>query len=176
MADPFIGEIRMFGFGFAPKGWAACDGAILPIRQNPALFSLLGTNFGGDGKSTFGLPDLRGRVPLGGAGMGLGMLGEAGGAETVQLTLAQIPSHTHTMAASTTDATLQRVENSMVGVATKSVLAKASFNLYGPPGNPQALSPQTIGSVGGQQAHENMQPYLTVNFCIALQGVFPPRP
>lgn len=174
MADPFLGEIRMLGFNFAPRGWAACDGAIIPIAQNTALFSLLGVSYGGNGKSNFALPDLRGRVPMGADN--LEAVGVADGDETVQLKLDQIPSHTHILMASATDATLQRVENAMVGVTTKSVLAQASVNVYGPPGNPQTLSPQAIGMAGGQQGHNNMQPYIVVNFCIALEGVFPPRP
>lgn len=175
MSDPFLGEIRMFGFNFAPEGWAACDGAILPISQNTALFTLLLATFGGDGKTTFGLPDFRGRVPMG-IGNDPSKLGKSGGSETVQLALTELPSHTHPMMASSSNATLNRVENAMVGVATKSVLAQASINVYGPPGNPQTLSPQAISMAGGQQGHNNMQPYVVVNFCIALQGVFPARP
>jgi microcystin-dependent protein len=175
MADPFVAEIRMFPFNFAPTGWAFCDGQILPISQNTALFSLLGTVYGGDGKSTFALPDLQGSVPLHagnnqpGPGLSIYDLGQIGGAQFVTLLNSEMPFHTHQMRAYTLD-----------NADSKFVSASASFapstggNVYQTAGN-TTLSPQALAPAGGDLPHNNLMPYLTVNFCIALQGVFPPR-
>jgi microcystin-dependent protein len=170
MADPFVAEIRIFGFNFPPKGWAFCDGQIMPLSQNTALFSLLGTTYGGDGKSTFALPDLQGQAPMHpgqGPGLSLHDLGETGGSETVTLLESEIPSHSHTLRASLDDA-----EVAIPSPAR--TLAKASSNMYGAAPN-AAMAPEALVPAGGDQPHNNMQPYLTLNFCIALQGVFPPR-
>jgi microcystin-dependent protein len=172
MADPFVAEIRIFPFNFAPKGWAWCDGQLLPLSQNTALFSLLGTTYGGDGKSNFALPDLQGRTPMHpgqGPGLSLHDLGETGGSETVTLLESEIPSHPHSMSGAAQDpATAKLISNN------------ASFSLsqgggiYQDTQNTQ-LAPEAIAPVGGDQPHNNMQPYLTLYFNIALQGVFPPR-
>ena len=162
MADPFVAEIRIFPFNFAPKGWAWCNGQLLPLSQNTALFSLLGTTYGGDGRVNFGLPDLRARTPI---HMGAGhTLGERGGEPAHTLSISEIPTHTHVAQASTTAGNQASAANAL--------LAKAG-NLYGPPANLTTISPTTITSVGGSQAHQNMQPFLTLSFCIALQGIFP---
>jgi len=173
MADPFVAEIRIFPFNFAPKGWAFCDGQILPLSQNTALFSLLGTTYGGDGKSNFALPNLQGSAPMHpgqGPGLSLHDLGETGGSETVSLLESEIPAHTHTLGA-------QNLPLGGVAVPAGNVLNRpASGNLY-TTGSPPivAMAPEGIAPAGGDQPHNNMQPYLTLNFCIALQGVYPPR-
>lgn len=171
MADPFVAEIRIFPFNFAPKGWAFCDGQLLPLSQNTALFSLLGTTYGGDGKSTFALPDLQGNAamhPGQGAGLSLRDLGEIGGSEFVTLLQSEIPVHTHQLRASLDDADLR------IPTAARS-LAKTNSFVYTPnPNTPMAF--QGLTPAGGSLPHNNMQPYLTLNFNIALQGVFPPRP
>jgi microcystin-dependent protein len=174
MADPFVAEIRIFGFNFAPKGWAFCNGQLMPIAQNTAVFSLLGTTYGGDGKSTFALPDLQGHAPMHpGQGPGLSPhdLGEIGGNQTVTLLESEIPAHSHVMRASLDDANLA------IPQSTRS-LAKASVNLYNTStaGGTGLLAMQGLTIAGGSLPHNNMQPYLTLNFCIALQGVFPARP
>ena len=162
MAEPFLAELRMMSFVFPPKGWALANGQLLPINQNQALFSLLGTTFGGDGRVNFGLPNLQGRVPI---SMGQGhTLGEVGGQQAVTLSIAQIPTHLHTAMASTT--------NGNQPSASNAVLA-AALNVYSGPQNLTSINPTTISSVGGSQAHLNMQPFLTISFCIALQGIFP---
>jgi len=162
MATPFLGEIKIFSFVFAPKGWALCNGQLLPINQNQALFSLLGTTYGGDGRVNFALPDLRARVPI---HFGSGhTLGERGGEQAHTLSIAELPTHTHTAQASSTNAN----NNSPNG----NILA-ASTALYGGATNLTSLSPATVTNVGGSQAHLNMQPFLTLSFCIALQGIFP---
>jgi len=165
MAEPFLSEIRIFSFSFAPKGWALCNGQLLPINQNQALFSLLGTTFGGDGRVNFALPDLRARTPI---HVGSGhTLGERGGEQSHTLSIAELPEHTHAVNATTATATTNTPANNLLlGQAT-------AANLYASGTNLQAMSPASITNVGGSQAHLNMQPFLTLNFCIALQGIFP---
>jgi microcystin-dependent protein len=163
MAEPFLSEIRIMSFSFAPKGWALCNGQLLPINQNQALFSLLGTTFGGDGRVNFGLPNLQGRTPI---HVGSGhTIGERGGEQAHTLSIAEMPTHTHTVKAST-----QLGDQT---VPTGNFLARSHYNLYGNPANLIALAPATVANVGGSQAHLNMQPFLVLNFCIALQGIFP---
>lgn len=162
MAEPFLSEIRIMSFNFAPKGWALCNGQLLPINQNQALFSLLGTTFGGDGRVNFALPNLQGRVPI---HVGSGhMLGERGGEQAHTLSIAEIPTHTHVMAGSPS--------NANAALAASNVLAAAN-NVYAGPSNLTSLGSSSITNVGGSQAHLNMQPFLTLNFSIALQGIFP---
>ena len=162
MAEPFLAEVRMMSFVFAPKGWALCDGQLLPINQNQALFSLLGTTFGGNGQTNCGLPVLRGRVPI---HVGSShTLGERGGEQAHTLSIAETPTHTHFLNGSATPAET----NSPAGAH----LAQIN-NAYAPPTDLVALSPASIANTGGSQAHLNMQPYLTISFCIALQGIFP---
>jgi microcystin-dependent protein len=172
--DPFVAEIRIFPFNFPPKGWAFCDGQILPISQNTALFSLLGTTYGGDGKSTFALPDLQGAAPMHpgqGPGLSLHDLGETGGSQTVTLLESEIPSHAHTLMASATTSS----KPGPAGNALARVQSGAT-PYFAPGGAPLAtFSNAGLAVAGGSQPHNNMQPYLTLNFCIALQGVFPPR-
>ena len=174
MADPFVAEIRIFPFNFAPKGWAWCNGQLLPISQNTALFSLLGTTYGGDGKSTFALPDIQGRAvmqPGQGQGLSLHDLGETSGVETVTLLGTEMPVHSHPENASQGDGT----ERSP-GVAGGQLLATGvSISQYQTPGPLTALSPNAVAPTGGSLPHNNRQPYLTFYFNIALQGVFPPR-
>jgi microcystin-dependent protein len=171
MADPFVAEIRIFPFNFAPKGWAWCDGQLMPLSQNTALFSLLGTTYGGDGKSNFALPDLQGRAPMHpgqGPGLSLHDLGETGGSETVTLLESEIPAHSHAVSASQGDGTSQTPlgEKLATGVA---------IGQYAAPGALTQLSPNALTPAGGDQPHNNLQPYVTFYFNIALQGVFPPR-
>ncbi|WP_121255980.1 phage tail protein [Nocardioides ferulae] len=172
MADPFVAEIRIFPFNFAPKGWAWCDGQLLPLSQNTALFSLLGTTYGGNGKSNFALPDLQGRAPMHpgqGPGLSLHDLGESGGSETVTLLESEIPHHTHTLRANTLDP-------GDVNVPSPSAVYANSTGgtLYQSTTDAQ-LAPGALAPTGGGLPHNNMQPYLTFYFCIAMQGVFPPR-
>ena len=170
--DPFVAEIRIFPFNFAPKGWAWCDGQLLPISQNTALFSLLGTTYGGDGKSTFALPDMQGNAPMHpgqGPGLSLHDLGETGGSDTVTLLESEIPAHSHVINASGTDATDQQPTNELLAGGV------GGISMYAAPGALTALSPNALAPTGGDQPHNNMQPYLTLYFNIALQGVFPPR-
>jgi len=163
MGTPFLSEIRIMSFGFAPKGWAQCNGQLLPINQNQALFSLLGTTYGGDGRVNFGLPDLRGRVQM---HMGAGhTLGEKGGAEAVTISQTTMPAHNHTVTGSTT----QGDKNTIAG----NLLAHEVGKPYGAVTSTTTLNPASIGNTGGSQPHQNMQPFLTLNFCIALQGIFP---
>ena len=162
MAEPFLSEIRIMSFGYAPRGWAMCNGQLLPINQNQALFSLLGTTFGGDGRVNFALPDLRARTPI---HVGCGhTLGERGGEQAHTLAIAELPTHTHVFSASQGNANIPTPGNAMFGT---------SNNMYVAPTNLTSINPQTITSVGGSQAHLNMQPFLTLTFCIALQGIFP---
>jgi microcystin-dependent protein len=165
MAEPFLSEIRIFSFVFAPKGWALCNGQLLPINQNQALFSLLGTTYGGDGRVNFALPDLRARVPI---HMGSGhTLGERGGEPAHTLSIAELPEHVHVANASSTNGDTPLVVNTLLARNPASNLYKQT------PTNLVALNPGTIANVGGSQAHLNMQPFLTLSFCIALQGIFP---
>jgi microcystin-dependent protein len=167
MAQPYVGEIRMFGGNFAPAGWMFCEGQLLPISENETLFNLIGTTYGGDGQSTFALPDLRGRVPI---HMGNGfILAETGGAEEITLTAQQIPAHSHPMLASSSVATTLD--------PTNNVLATAPLATTFPYGTDAPLTPlasKAISSVGGNQPHTNFQPYLCVDFIISLFGIFPP--
>jgi microcystin-dependent protein len=175
MADPFVAEIRMFPFNFAPKGWAFCDGQLLPLSQNTALFSLLGTTYGGDGKSNFALPDLQGCVPMHpgqGPGLSLHDLGEMSGSETVALIQSEIPSHSHPFRVVAADGTDNDPGPSM---ALAEAPLQPTFTPTTSPVNVM-LSPYALTAAGSSQPHNNMMPYLTVSFCIALQGVFPPRP
>ncbi|HEX7832761.1 MAG TPA: tail fiber protein [Thermoanaerobaculia bacterium] len=163
MAEPFLSEVRIMSFVFAPKGWALCNGQLLPINQNQGLFSLLGTTFGGDGRVNFALPDLRGRTPI---HVGSGhTLGERGGEQAHTLSIAELPEHTHVMNATT--------NNGTTNVGTSNVLAKTLGLTYSSPTQLVAMNAAASGAVGGSQAHLNMQPFLTLSFCIALQGIFP---
>jgi microcystin-dependent protein len=172
MADPFVAEIRIFPFNFAPTGWAFCDGQLLPLSQNTALFSLLGTTYGGDGKTNFALPNLRGNAamhPGQGPGLSLYDLGQTGGSETVTLLQSEIPVHTHPLLAGADPAELQ-------APAPNRSLTRSQPGFAYTTGSPSAtLAPQALAPTGGSLPHNNMQPYLTLTFCIALQGVFPPR-
>jgi microcystin-dependent protein len=188
MADPFVGQIQLFPFNFAPTGYAWCEGQLMPISQNTALFSLLGTTYGGDGKSTFALPDLRGRVALGeGQGQGLSnrLLGESAGEETVTLLASQIPAHTHAIDVSALTAAAKsrnaagNQQTPVGGLPAIDAGASPSYSNAAPDSNMHAAA-VTVGATatdpaGGNLAHSNLQPYLTLHFCIALQGVFPPR-
>ncbi len=171
--DPFVAEIRIFGFTFAPTGWAFCDGQILPISQNAALFSLLGTNFGGDGRSNFALPNLQGSLPMHpGQGPGLSnhVLGEAGGTTSVQLSPSQMPSHTHALVAAVNPALDATPSNNVVLAHSRTVEAYVASTA-----NIAPLAAAASAAIGGNQPHNNLQPYLVLNFCIALQGIYPPR-
>ena len=173
MADPFVAEIRIFPFNFAPKGWAWCDGQLLPLSQNTALFSLLGTTYGGNGKSNFALPDLQGSAPMHpgqGPGLSLYDLGQMGGSETVTLLESEIPAHSHSFG-------VQSVPLGSVATAAGNTYTRpASGNLYNTTGPASiTMAPETLAPTGGDQPHNNMMPYLTCYFNIALQGVFPPR-
>ena len=163
MAEPFLSEIRIMSFDFAPKGWALCNGQLLPINQNQALFSLLGTTFGGDGRVNFALPDLRGRTPI---HVGSGhTLGERGGEQAHTLSIAELPTHVHVANGTNTNGTAI--------IPGGNLLAGSPNQLYIQPQNLVALNPGTVTNAGGSQPHLNMQPFLTLSFCIALQGIFP---
>lgn len=175
MADPFVAEIRIFPFNFAPRGWAWCDGQLLPLSQNTALFSLLGTTYGGNGKSNFALPDLQGRVPMHpgqGPGLSLHDLGETGGSETVSLLESEIPAHSHALKVSSGDVTEEGVKVPAGNSPGKQAPANPIYAALSPL---TPMAPETLAPAGGDQPHNNLQPYLTFYFCIALQGVFPPR-
>jgi microcystin-dependent protein len=171
MSEPFVGEIRMFAGNFAPRGWAFCDGQLLAVSQNDALFSLLGTIYGGDGRTTFGLPDLRGRIPIhAGTGPGLSprRLGSKGGAEKVALTVNQLSSHSHRLQASSQNANVPNPETN--------VLAQSpSVDIYDDNPSGAALATSSITSVGGSQSHTNLMPFLCIYFIIALLGIYPSR-
>jgi len=166
MAEPFLSEIRIMSFNFPPKGWALCNGQLMPINQNQALFSLLGTTYGGDGRVTFGLPDLQGRVPI---HVGRGhALGERGGEQAHTISIAELPTHTHGLRASSADA------NASPPTPVANILASsAPAQAYNSPSSLVVMNPASVANTGGSQAHSNMQPFLVLSFCIALQGVFP---
>lgn len=165
MAEPFLSEIRLMSFVFAPKGWALCNGQLLPINQNQALFALLGTTFGGDGQVNFALPDLRGRTPI---HVGNGhTLGERAGEQAHTLSSAELPTHTHVFSASSAVATTGIPDSNQMLAQSRGA------NLYAPASNLVAMAADAVGNIGGSQAHLNMQPFLTLSFCIALQGIFP---
>jgi microcystin-dependent protein len=172
MADPFVAEIRIFPFNFAPRGWAWCDGQLLPLSQNTALFSLLGTTYGGNGKSNFALPNIQGSTvmhPGQGPGLSLHDLGETGGSDTVSLLESEIPAHAHGQQADTIDTadTNDPSPNATFAQSTQGTLYQANANAQ--------LAGEALAPAGGDQPHNNLQPYLTLYFNIALQGVFPPR-
>jgi microcystin-dependent protein len=167
MSEPFLSEIRIMSFGFAPKGWAQCNGQLLPINQNQPLFSLLGTTYGGDGRVNFALPDLRARTPIhSGSGH---TLGERGGEQAHTLSIAELPTHTHVLSGTSAQATAFDPATNIGGL----VWAKAPQNIYGNPSQLLAMNAGAVANTGGSQAHLNMQPFLTLTFCIALQGIFP---
>lgn len=179
MANPFVAEIRIFPFNFAPTGWATCDGQLLPISQNTALFSLLGTTYGGNGQSTFALPNLQGAAPMHpgqGPGLSLRDLGQIAGVESITLLTSEMPAHAHTVQATSINGNTDQPSNA--------ILARGNFSLQGTTGSVPLYSDQPpntdmsfqgMAIAGGSLPHSNLQPYLTLNFCIALQGVFPPR-
>jgi microcystin-dependent protein len=171
--DPFVAEIRIFPFNFAPKGWAWCDGQLMPLSQNTALFSLLGTTYGGNGKSNFALPDLQGRAPMHpgqGPGLSLHDLGETGGSETVTLLESEIPLHTHAAMGINTPGSVK-----LASPAVALARSAGGSAYLATPANLVPMAPESLAPAGGDQPHNNLQPYLTLYFCIALQGVFPPR-
>ena len=168
MSDPYIGEIRMFGGNFAPNGWMFCDGQLLPIAENDALFTLIGTTYGGDGQSTFALPNLQSRVPIHAGTGGDGItyqLAEQAGVESVTLTVQQIPIHTHPLLGSITTASTQ--------LPGGNIPAQGAGQIYTAASSPIQIAPQAVGPNGGSQPHENLQPYLCINFIISLFGIFP---
>ena len=180
MSSPFVAEIRMFGFNFAPTGWATCDGQLLPISQNTALFSLLGTFYGGDGKSTFALPNLQGSAAIHeGQGQGLAQyfLGQQGGSEAITLLTSEMPAHNHSFQVTTSTGTTNASANNQLGKGASGnpVSGLTQAKIYATAAPAQPLDPQALALAGGSLPHNNMMPYLTVNFCIAMQGVFPPR-
>ncbi len=175
MSEVFIGQVMSTAFNFAPRGFALCNGQLMPISQNQALFSLLGTMYGGDGRTTFALPDLRGRTPLGAGGSvdpawqpPQHQVGERGGAESVTLTIADLPQHNHQFNAVTAPAAARNPASNLYGTTTSAIYAPAS-------GAQVALDASTIAKAGGGNAHENMQPFQVINYCIALTGIFPSR-
>jgi microcystin-dependent protein len=174
MSDQFVAEIRIFPFNFPPKGWAFCDGQLLPLSQNTALFSLLGTTYGGDGKSNFALPDMQGSSPMHpgqGPGLSLHDLGETSGTQFVTLLESEIPAHSHSWKAANSDSNSQSPAANLMAGGIGGIAMYAPSNV----GSVTQLAFQSLVPAGGSLPHNNMQPYLTLNFCIALQGVFPPR-
>ena len=170
MAEPFLSEIRIFSFNYAPRGWAFCNGQLLPINQNQALFALLGTIYGGNGQTNFALPDLRNRIPM---DHGSRPLGERAGADSHTLTLSEMPMHTHMLSGSSSQGN-SSFPVDFTAPASNNILAADPGNAYSAAAsNLAALNPASVTNVGGSQAHNNMQPYLNLNFCIALQGIFP---
>jgi microcystin-dependent protein len=169
MAEPFLSEIRIFSFNFAPKGWALCNGQLLPINQNQALFSLLGTTYGGNGQTNFALPDLRGRVPF--HFDGNFNLGQAGGQEVHTLTLAEMPAHVHSLVPGSNASNVAAAQAIPIG----NFLANSGKSAFTTAVPNSAMGAGTVSAVGGSQPHENRSPFLTLNFCIALQGIFPSR-
>jgi microcystin-dependent protein len=172
MSNPFLAEVRIFPFNFAPRGWAFCDGQILPLSQNTALFSLLGTTYGGDGKSTFALPNMQGNAPMHpgqGPGLSLHDLGETGGSDTVTLLESEMPSHPHSLMCQ------PQVEANKSAPSPATSYSRTNSGTPYQASNNVAMASNAIAPAGGDQPHNNLMPYLTLNFCIALQGVFPPR-
>jgi microcystin-dependent protein len=168
VAEPFLGELRLMSFNFPPKGWALCNGQFMPINQNQALFALLGTQYGGNGQTTFALPDLRGTVPI---SQGNGWtIGQRAGESSHTLNQNEMPQHVHFVVA---DTTVAPDPDGTTPAANKRLAASAPANLYAPAGNLTPMNAGAVGSVGGSQAHENRQPYLVLSFCVALQGIFP---
>ncbi len=178
MSEPFLAEVKLVGFNFAPRGYALCDGQILPINQNQSLYSLLGTTFGGDGRTSFGLPDLRGRVPVCPGENNIN-LGSKGGTENETLSVSQMPVHAHAQKASndTADQQFPNMPGQPGNAPTARVLARsqATSPMWGNPGSLVDMNASSVANAGGGQQHNNMQPYLTLNFCIALTGLFPSR-
>ncbi len=175
MAEPFLSEVRLFGFDFAPRGWSQCDGQLLAINQNQSLFSLIGTMYGGDGRTTFGLPDFRGRAPIHASGA---QQGKRSGSETVTLDETQVPSHSHTVLGTIANANVNDFSSRILAAGyqfTGRAPQHGSRSMYAAPNNLNALNIQSVSAIGGNQAHNNMQPSLVVNFCIAMQGLFPSR-
>ena len=171
MSEPFLSEIKIVSFNFPPKGWALCNGQLLPINQNQALFALLGTTYGGNGQTNFALPNLRGQVPI---HMGNGhTLGEAAGTPAVTINMQTMPQHLHFLQASTQQANQATLVTPPAN--TPNILAAVQGNQYAPPANLTTLTPDSVSNVGGSQPHNNMMPYLVLNFIIALQGIFPSR-
>lgn len=167
MSEPFLGEVKIVSFAFAPRGWAACDGQLLPINQNQALFALLGTMYGGNGQTTFALPDLRGKVPMHMSSSPNHTQGETAGSTAVTLNIQSMPMHAHQAIGTQSSGTTP--------IPTGMVLGNANLNAYSSAGPLVAIPVETLDSVGGSQPHNNMSPYLALNFCIALVGIFPSR-
>ena len=172
MSEPFISEMRMFGFGWAPRGWASCDGQSLPISQNQSLYALLGTSFGGDGRTSFNLPDMRSRTPLHAEG---GRPGNKGGIESVTLTTAEMATHTHSMKATTGNGNSKDFSGNIMAAGFDNRDGKGSVDMYAPAANLTALNAESVTANGSGLSHNNMQPTTVVNFCIALSGLFPSR-
>jgi microcystin-dependent protein len=179
MAEPFIGEIRPWALNFAPRGWAFCNGQLLPLSQNTSLFAVIGTYYGGDGKTTLGLPNLQGRAPMNlghGPGLTNRNIGEVLGTPDVTLTEAQLPAHTHTLTAQNLDANSAAPAGQFLANSNQEgPRGRIPFSTYAPLAAQTPMAPPAIGSTGGSQSHENMQPYLAINMCIALVGIFPSR-
>lgn len=180
MADPFVGEIRIFGFNFPPRGWAFCDGQLLPISQNTALFSLLGTFYGGDGKSTFALPNLQGAAAIHqgqGSGLSQYFVGQQGGSQSVTLLTTEMPAHNHSLTVTSGAGTTNTSTGNQLarGASGNPVSGLTQAKIYNATAPQTPMNPQAMSLAGGSLPHNNMMPFLTFNYCIALQGVFPPR-